>query len=313
MMKNNTQPIAIVLLCCLLAVCAACSKDKGKAALPAGDISIQRLQVSDTLLTNLSIAADTIVVVDMKAMISTPSGSDHHITFAVDNARLPDYVAKYGDATLLPSGAYYFYQPSCSIAAGKTVSDSASEINIVQGTKLKALTTYVLPVVVQSVDGTEGDAAKDQVLFIVVKTGKAAVISKLGWKIQSVSSEDPYNPAINLLDTDDNTLWATDEGMPQYVVLDLDGAVDFSAVTYRTPAPYYTDQGGYARQVKIEISMDGQNWEDKGTYDGQTSDATQVITLGSSTARYLRFTVLSVEPFFGAYNMALIGGIGLLP
>ncbi|MRG44394.1 DUF1735 domain-containing protein [Chitinophaga sp. SYP-B3965] len=302
MMNKNT-----ILLCWMLVILASCSKDNDKVVIPAGSISFARLQVSDTILLNLPVENDSVAIVNINAIANAPIAGDHNVTFAVDNEKLTEYKAKYGEALLLPANSWHFYQPSCNIGG------PASEINIVQGTKLKSLTTYVLPIVIQSVDGIEGDAAKDQTLFIVVKTGRSSVISKAGWKIQSVSSEDLFNPARNLLDDDVNSLWSTEDGIPQHVVLDLDGTIDFSAVTYRTPAPFYTQQGGYVKQLKIEISMDGLNWEDKGTYGGQTSDAKQVVATGNCTARYLKFTILSIEPFFGAYNIALIGDIGLMP
>lgn len=297
-------------LCWMLIALTSCSKDGNKVQLPEGSISIQRLIESDTIRLELPIVNDSTVVIGLKAIIASPSPSDHHIIFGVDAERLADYQAKYGSALLLPAHAYMFYRPSCSIEAGKSSSDS-SEINIVQGTKLKSLTTYVLPLVIRSVDGNEGYATKDQTLFLVVKTGKSAVISKAGWKIHSVSTQDPWNPASNLLDNDDvNTTWATDIGMPQQVVLDLDGVIDFTAVTYRSPFP---SQGGYPKQVRIETSLDGFSWDDKGLFEGQGIETTQTIPVGAISARYVRFSILSVEPFFATYDLAMIGGIGLLP
>lgn len=299
-----------IFLCWVVIALTSCSKNNNKAILAENSIFIEGLIESDTVLLELPIVKDSAAVIGLKAIIDNPSTSDHHISFGVDPTRLADYQAKYGNAQLLPSNAYLFVRPNCSIAAGKSISDS-SELNIVEGTKLKSMTTYVLPVVIRSVDGNTDYAAKAQTLFVVVKTGKAAVISKLGWSIRSVSSQDTWNPANNLLDDDDiNSTWATDIGMPQYVELDLDGVVDFIAVTYRTPYPY---QGGYPKQVKIETSMDGSNWDDKGTYDGDGVDATKILATGNCTAKYLRFSILSVEPFFSSYDMAIIGGIGLVP
>lgn len=299
-----------IFLCWVFIALTSCNKDTDKTILPENSISIQRLMESDTIRLELPIVKDSTVVIGLKALIDKPSADDHHITFGVDATKLADYQNKYGAAILLPSNAYFFYRPSCRISAGSSSSDS-SEINIVEGTKLKSLTTYVLPVVIRAVDGNVEYAAKDQTLFLVIKTGKAAVISKLGWSIESYSSQDMWNPVVNLLDDDDvNSTWATDIGMPQYVTINLDGVVDFSAVTFRSP---YPDQGGYPKQVKLETSVDGQSWDDKGIFEGQNIAPTQTLATGNTSAAYIRFTILSVEPFFGSYDMAIIGGIGLIP
>lgn len=304
----------IFLLCWMIGLLGACRKNSPDTTLAIGSVSIQRVSVADTLVVTMPVAKDTTFVIGIKAMIGLPVAGEHRVNFGVDVAKLTDYQSKYGNALLLPSFAYFFYQPSCRIPAGATLSDSA-EINIVEGTKLKALTTYVLPVIIRSVDGSTDGIAKEQTLYVVIKTGKSPFVSKAGWTIASVSSQDSWNPATNLLDNDDvNTLWSTDwsQTMPQNVVIDFNDQLTFSGVAYRTPAPYYPTQGGYPTQIQIELSTDGTNWVDKGLFVGQTSDATQTVNTGICTARYLRFTILSVQPYWGS-NVAYMGGIGLVP
>jgi len=280
-------------------------------ALPAGSISIQALATADTIVTAVPVTKDSVFVIGFKAMLQgQPSTVAHHVVFAVDTTQLAGFRAKYGNALLLPAKAYYFYQPDCSIPAGAALSDSAA-INIVKGSTLHQLTTYVLPVIIRSVDGqTEGIAA-GQVLYLVARTGKS-LNSKEDWTIVSYSSDNGAGyGAANVLDNDDqNTVWVTDlyKTMPQYVEIDFGSQLTFSGVTYR--APYYKYGYAYPKQIKIELSTDGTNWTDKGTFGGQTSDATQTIDIGASTARYLRFTVLAAAPLV-SYDVVAIGGIGV--
>lgn len=308
-MKRNT----FFCLIWMIGIISSCKKSETPVVSP-GSIAIQLLSTGDTLVTAVPVTKDSIFVMGIKAISNQLSKKDIHVNFSVDTTKLTNYRSKYGNALLLPTQSYFFYRPDCSISAGANISDSA-QLNIVRGSQLKPLTTYVLPVTISSVDGLSDGIAPGQVLYLVIKTGKSAIISKDGWKILNFSSEELGGAATALLDNDDqNTYWVSSISgtMPQFVAIDFGQNLTFSKVTYRAPSNDYKLGYSYPKSVKVELSLNGIDWTNKGVFTSDVIDAAQTINTGPSNARYLRFTVLTVQPLF-SFNFVQLGGIGLAP
>ena len=310
--------IQIAICCFIIVLFAACSKENAPAALPGGSISIQVAANKDSVQVALPIATDTAFVLGLKAVLSgTASTSDHWVNFAVDTTKLAAFKEKYGNAILLPTANYYFYKPMTRIAAGASVSDSA-QLNIVLQTKLEGYSTYVLPVVIQSVDGAVDGAATSQVVYYVLKTGKPSVILKTTWTIAASSSQNAASQAPTQVLDDNNTTtyWLTSiaQQMPQYLTINFGKDVSFTAVVYYFPtALAYPKNGGYPTSIKIETSMNGTTWTDKGTFVGDIVNNMQSLSMGGLiTARYLRFTSLASVKYSG-YDVIGISGISVLP
>ncbi|RFM32443.1 discoidin domain-containing protein [Chitinophaga silvisoli] len=299
-------------------VMASCSKDKdAPVPLPEGSVSFQLNGESDTLEVPVSILKDSIIVFGIKATLSTGAATaTHWVNFATDTTAIRDYQAQYGSALLLPSTCYFFYKTMTQIAAGATQSDSA-ELNINTQTQLKPYTTYVLPITIQSVDGNMEGAGTDKVCYYVFKTGPSGSISKTGWSITSYSSASGSNLPTKLIDDNElTTFWTTNitQSMPQWVIINFGSALTFSAVNYYLPpALKYPTLGGYPTSIEIETSMDGTTWAVKGIYAGNITDNMQTLNTGITTAKYLRFTVLSSVIYSSTYNIVSISGIKLLP
>ncbi len=304
----------IVALTCML---SACSKDSAPFTLPDGSVRIQVAEGKDTVQMPLSILADSVIVLELKAGLSgTSSPADHWVNFAIDTTKIIEYRTLYGDAELLPQSSYVFFKSMTRIAAGNNTSESA-ELNIVQQTKLKGYTTYVLPVVIQSVDGTVEGAASDKILYYVFRTGKPAFITKQGWTIMDFSSSfNAFVPA-NLLDENNATTYWTSNitlQMPQWVTINFNTDVLFSAVRYYLPtALNYPSLGGYPSLIKIETSTNGVVWDDRGTFESAIANNMQSLETGEITARYLRFTALEAVKYAGVYEAVFIAGISLVP
>lgn len=265
----------------------------------------------------LAILKDSLVVIGLKAELSgNASATDHWVNFAVDTTKITAFRERYGNAVLLPGTCYYFQKPMTRIAAGVAVSDSA-QLNIFSQTKLEGYTTYVLPVVVQSVDGNVEGAATTRVLYYVLKTAKPASISKLGWTIAGFSSVYSSFAATRILDDDNlTTFWASNITlqMPQWIAISFNKEVTFSALNYYLPtALAYPANGGYPTSILIETSMNGTTWENKGVYAGNIVNNMQTLNTGNITARYLRFTGLSCAKYLGSYEAILVSGISLVP
>ena len=306
---NRIQGALYIVVICLL---FACKKEGANSGLVPGSVSIQNIAARDTLFKEMSVAKDSPVVLNLKAILNSGmAAKDHVVTFQADSSKITAYRTKYGSATLLPYGTYLFVRHQCRIPAGVNVSDSIV-LNIVAQTKLKPETVYVLPVVIQNIDGSSDLVNPGQALFIVVKTGKSPVISKVGWSIVSVSSVSNATTGAELvLDTDPNSIWVSAyAAMPQNLVINFGAPVTFNAVTYSTPATYYT-YGGYPTKVQIEVSDNGTTWTDKGTANAATTAVVTRQNVGLTTARYMRFTVQQAAPYVNGLSVAVVGDIGL--
>lgn len=309
----------IALICSVVLLLAACSKDNdGRAPLTNGSISFQLAADKDTIEMPLSILKDSAIVLGIKAALTgSTSPTEHWVSFAVDTTKIGDYRARYGSALLMPTSSYVFYKPTTRIAPGSSLSDSA-QINIGAQTKLTEYSTYVLPIVIQSVDGLVEGPATTRVLYIVIKTGKPLFVNKTGWTIAGFSSQ--YAPSLAptmLLDNiTTTTYWGSDiaQEMPQWVSINFNRDVTFLAVNYSLPtALRYPTLGGYPTSIKIETSMNGTDWVDKGTYAGNITNNLQSLPVGETTARYLRFTSLSVVKYNNANDAVFISDISLVP
>ena len=310
--------IYIAIFCLLL---AACSKEDNNtpAPLPDGSISFNLAAGKDTIQMPLSLLSDSTIVIGLKAALSgSVSGTDHWVNFAVDTTKIAAFRATYGNALLMPVSSWLFYKSMTKIAAGTSLSDSA-QLNIGLQTKLTEYSTYVLPVVIQSVDGNTEGAAVRRTIYFVFKTGKPLAISRTGFTIAGSSSvQGTFVPA-NLIDNNDlGTYWASNitQTMPQWVSINFNRNVTFTGVNYFVPTLLkYPTLGGYATSIKIETSMDGTAWTDRGTYAGNVNTANSMGTLatGEITARYLRFTSLACVKYANAYDAVFIGGISLVP
>lgn len=309
--------IYISIFCSFIVLLTACSKDDVRVPLPDGSVSVLRIDDKDSLEMPLSILQDTTFIVKLQAALSGEAAvSDHWVSFAVDTTKMAAYRVKYGEAMLLPAPNYLLYKPVTKIAAGAAVSDSAI-INIGLQTKLIEYSTYVLPVVVQSVDGNPDVGDASRVLYLVFKTGKPLAINKTGWAIESYSSHFSNFKPEGLLDNNNLTsYWATDitKSMPQWVIINFNRNIIFAAVNYYLPNNLgYPNLGGYPTSMRIETSMNGTDWDDKGVFSDNVTNLMQSIDIGLTTARYLRFTVLASVRYANLYDAVFISGISLVP
>lgn len=306
-----------ILICSLIIWLAACTKDEVPAGLPEGSISFDATVGRDTLQMPVSILKDTTTVIGIKAALSgNASASDHWVNFSVDSTKIALYRAKYGAAVLLPTTAYFFYKPMVRLAAGSSVSEPA-QLNIVQQTRLTEYTTYVLPIVIQSVDGQQEGPAANRIMYYVFKTGKPLFINKVGWTLTGFSSVNGTFAATNVLDDNNTTTYWTsniNQSMPQWVAINFNREITFTGVTYYLPPLLkYPTQGGYPTSIQIETSMDGTNWVSKGVFAGNIENNMQTLNTGSITGRYLRFTVLASVKYASTYSAIFIAGISLVP
>lgn len=295
-------------------VFVGCEKESVKSNLAEESVSFE--STKDSIQFPVSILKDSLMVLNIKAKLSgEKSAKDVWVTLAVDTTKITEFKERFGDAKLLPSSSYVFFKKNVLIKNGEDLSETA-ELNFGNQTKLTEYTTYVLPVVVQAVDGETDGAASKKTLFYVFKTGKPLFVNRTGWTIHSYSSQNATFSPNNLIDNNDRTTyWLSNitQNMPQWVIINFNKEVDFTAVNYYFPnAVAYPSGGGYATVIKIETSMDAITWVDKGTFSGNLVDKMQTLSIGETKARYLRFTALSVIKFSG-FDVVFVSGISLTP
>jgi hypothetical protein len=304
----------IFIVCMLMVLLAACSKDKETATLPDASVSFALPVGKDSLQMSLPVTANIPVVFDIKAALSgTASLSDHRISFAIETTKITEYRARYGEGRLLPTTSYLFYKANAVIPAGSSISDAA-QLNIGLQTKLRGRTTYVLPVVIKSVDGKVEGPGTSRVIYYVFKTGPATTISNDSWTV-TASSQNGSQVAANAIDDYAATYWLSNitQIMPQSLTIDFHDEWSFFGVKYSFPAILsYPTAGGYPTSIRIETSLNGTTWVDRGVFAGNIVNNAQTLNTGQVTARYLRFTVLSVVNY-ASYNAVFISDIALIP
>lgn len=312
---NLTMRIYSIILCSLALWLVGCEKSTTGPTLPDGDIAFDIAAGKDTVQIPLSILKDSTMTLDIRAaMAGNGANGDHWVRFRVEPELLNEYRAEYGEAQLLPTSSYLLYKADARVPAGSTTSEAAV-LNVARQTKLLEYTTYVLPIVIESVNGDVDAAGAGDVLYYVFKTGRPAVINKTGWTIHAYSSHLGTFLPTNLLNNTPTNYWASSisEQMPQFVTIDFNRNVTFSGVRYALAHNLdYPSQGGYPTLIQIETSMDGSNWENKGIFEDEVVDKAQMIEIGVTTARYLRFTSLEAVPYSGFYAI-FISDISLMP
>ncbi|WP_238387765.1 discoidin domain-containing protein [Pararcticibacter amylolyticus] len=305
-------------VCLLIVLFTACSKDD-RVALADRSVSIQLANGLDTLQTPMTLDKDSTIVLDLKAALKGEAASnDHWVTFAVDTTRMLEYRSKYGDAMLLPTSCYLLFKPDVRIASGSSVSEAA-QFNIGHQTRLVGNSIYVLPVVIKTVDGKE-DFSDNRTVYLVFKTAQPKDLDRVGWEIAGYSTQlSSTNAAAKTIDVSNTTtFWASalNQPMPQWISIDFKKDIIFSSLKFYIPTTNkYPNNGAYPTSVKIETSMDGTIWVNKGVFAGDIVDYQQTINLGITTARYVRFTVLSAAKYTPAptllYETVFISGIVL--
>ena len=314
----------LLALCAVLLMFMACKKNEsGREVLAEGRVNFDLPAATDVIARSLDIKNISLVSMEMKATLEGNASSDvHYITFETDTTKIADYRNKYGSSTLLiPTTSYLFYKPTVAIPAGANISEPAI-LNLSYQTMLKARSTYVLPLAIASIDGQIQDPKTRRIIYYVFNTGEALYVDHTGYTLTATaSSTNLTNVAGRAVDANTlGTYWLSNvaAALPQWVSADFGREVSFSGLDYFFPtAVAYATVGGNTTSAKIETSSNGTTWVDKGTYpvDIKNAERKQTINLPSVTsARYLRFTILTAAPYVSGgstYSVGFVGGIVL--
>ncbi|MDO7745011.1 MAG: discoidin domain-containing protein [Pedobacter sp.] len=314
----------ILAICTVVLLLMACKKEEsGGETLAEGRVAFDLSASTDVVARSLDIRSISLLTMEMKAALQGDVSPDvHYVTFATDTTKIADYRTKYGNsALLLPTASYLYYKPTVAIAAGTNVSEAAV-LNLSFQTLLKARSSYVLPLTIAAVDGVMQDPKTRKVVYYVFNTGEALYVDHTGYTLTATaSSVNGTNVAGRAVDASTlGTYWLSNitQSLPQWVSIDFGRNVTFSGLDYFFPtAVVYATVGGNTTSAKIETSSDNVTWTDKGTYavDIKNTERKQTLNLPSlTTARYMRFTVLTAAPYVSGgitYSVGFVGGIVL--
>jgi hypothetical protein len=312
----------ILAICTVVMLLMACKKDEsGRKALPEGSVTFDVPASTDVVASELDIRETALLSIEMKATLLGDASSDvHYVTFATDTAKIADYRTKYGSAALLlPTTSYLFYKTTVAIPAGSNLSEPGV-LNLSFQTLLRPRSAYVLPLVITSVDGQQQDPKTRKVVYYVFNTGDATYIDHTGFTVTATASSTlGVNVPARAVDAaTGSTFWASSNtaALPQWLSIDFGRNVTFPSFDYFFPTGVTPAVGGYTTSAKVETSSDNLNWVDKGTYAINVNNALkrQTISMPSlTTARYLRFTILTATPYMASptviYNIGFVSGI----
>ncbi|SEM64849.1 F5/8 type C domain-containing protein [bacterium A37T11] len=129
---------------------------------------------------------------------------------------------------------------------------------------------------------------------------EAKKINKSNWTITASSFEPtgqlPNGPPEKVIDDDDDTYWHSNHttnitGYPYWLAIDMKVPVAVSRVDLTSRSNYYKED---FKQFRIEGSMDGQTWNDYGTYELPDQTGPQSFELISKPSmRYLRIWMIN--------------------
>lgn len=236
---------------------------------------------------------------------SSGISNDIKVKLAADAAKAETYNSDNNTTyKVMPEGSYSF--PSeVTIKAGSYVSDNIALTVDAKG-KIEAYESYILPVSITSVDGANADKSHQTIYFILtgsIDAGDMVFLSRSGWKVTDVSSEevngegDNNGHAIHALDGNGDTFWHTQwqggEPMPpHHITIDMGKEQELSGFSYLT-----RDFGGsWPKECKIEVSKDGTTWKTAATFtDLPAAGATEFRSFfpTPSQARYFKMVITS--------------------
>ena len=313
-MKTN---IVFTLLALLLIV-AGCKEDNSFTE-NNGDVRIYMSQATAgtqqaiTVSRRAPLQSDTSYTFDVNAFFAGSgylnAPEDIPVTFSVDYSRW-DSINTARQAQGLPvfervpENVFSFQNTTAVIKKGSSISDNISFA--INGKLVEEGHNYMIPISIAEVGGGFPVNRTLATTYFVLSVTPPVYpeIDRTGWSIHSVDSEEasgegPDNGrAVFALDGRLNTFWHTqwDGGeppLPHHLAIDMKTSRTLSGLylTARQNAP-----NGAPRTVVIDVSTDGQTWQNAGTYQLAAVNARQPVFFTQAyNARYFRVTVTATH------------------
>jgi hypothetical protein len=216
-----------------------------------------------------------------------------NIQFSVNPALVDSFNRKNGtNYAQLPAGSYKPDNLVTDIPAGKVSSTPLRlAINTVGG--LEPSKDYLLPVSIQQTDAPVPVNENLRTTYFQIR-GEYKEYNRSVWKLQETSSEKSPNIAPNAFDNNTATVWHTQwrqakPAHPHYLKVDMNATNSMHGFYFNGSNNTAT---GNPQKVHVEVSADGNNWTNTGTYTFPNVYTKQTFYLNSPVnARYFRFVV----------------------
>lgn len=248
--------------------------------------------------------------------------ADIPVTFTIDPALVDDFNQKNGTQyPALPAGSFTFTTKEGVIREGE-LSTQPFEIQVktTGDGAIDLLTWYLLPVSVATPKGTivVNDALRTT-YFLVRSQPNIADYPEMDrekWSIADFSSEEPAEAewgnggqAMHTLDGENGTFWHTawknsSPGPPHHITVDLGEDKELHGLWFLARQ---SDHNGKPKDVKVQVSANGTDWEDIGAFTLENTQAKQKQFLsGFRTVRF--FKVIFTSAYEASYcHLAELG------
>jgi len=254
-----------------------------------------------------------------------PPETDVEVVFSVDEAKVESYNDQYEvDFELLPAAAYTMVDRA-TIGKGRNTTEALSLI--VDVSTLAPFKQYLLPITVSSLDGAYAQGAENSTAYylfdLIPDINDYTRYDNSQWEVVDYSTHEPWEgtPAgdvHSLLNEDGETYWMTGYGRPgpHWVVVDMKEQTEVHGITYmnRKYYPWHPEPQGFPKGVLLELSDDGENWEQVLKVEdipfpvGEVKDVwVSYFAQTFVSGRYFRFTATDVYSIYSVeFNLACL-------
>ncbi|MFC3199869.1 BT_3987 domain-containing protein [Parapedobacter deserti] len=254
-----------------------------------------------------------------------PPKSDVNVAFSVDEALVDDYNDQNGVSFRLLPEASYTMADRATISKGRNTTEALSLV--VDVSQLEPFAQYLLPITVSPLDGSYGQADENSTAYflfdLIPNVEDYTRYDNTQWAVMDFSSHDPWEggPDGNvhsLLNENGDNYWITQFGVPgpHWVVVDMKERKEVHGVTYmnRKYYPWHPEPQGFPKGISLELSDDGENWEQVLVVEdipfpvGEVKDVwVSHFSQAFASGRYFRFTATDVHTIYsGEFNLACL-------
>lgn len=288
-MKSITFISAIIFAACSMACKKKLIKEPGqysKLYMPqAVDYPAVRSLIMTDTLQHIVFGAAFGGVDDQSQLIN--------VQFSVNPALVDSFNKKNGtNYTMLPAGSYQLTNLATDIPAGK-VSSTPLQFAVKTVGGLEVSKDYLLPISIQQTDASIPLNENLRTTFFQIRS-EYQEYNRPAWTLLEASSQESPNIAPNSFDNNTTTVWHTQwraakPPHPHYVKVDMNATNSMHGF-------YFTGSNntgtGNPQKVHVDVSVDGNNWTNTGTFTFQNVYTKQTFYLNNPVpARYFRFVV----------------------
>ena len=247
---------------------------------------------------------------------------DVPVDFAINPAMVDSFNLKNNTKyKALPAGSYSFKQTSAIIQKGTLATQPlACTVSTGGPNGIDVLTDYLLPITLVASKSNIPVNEELRTTYFLIRSqpniDDYPDYSRTGWTIAGFSSEEPAEAqwgnggqALHTLDDNTATFWhsqwqGASPGPPHYIIVNMGATKTLHGLWF---IDRQSDNDGKPKDVMVQVSLDGINFTDAGTFTLENTKATQKQFLsGFKQAKY--FKVIFTSSYDASYcHLAELG------